>query len=540
MTTRNQIIAARGSELRCKGWRQEAILRLLENNLENAEDPDSLVVYMSIAKAARDWESFGRIVQSLKRLEDGETLVMQSGKPIGIFPTRTGGPLVVMANGNLVGRWSSDDELERLSTKGLTIYPGMTAAAWQYIGSQGILQGTYETFVACARSHFNGSLAGRWIVTGGCGGMGGAQPLAGQLAGAVTLVIDVDETRIKRRIETGYCQSIMYNFDDALEACKAAIANRQALSIGLVGNCAEILPQIVRRNLTPDIVTDQTSTEPLMGYVPAGMSLAEVEAERLRDPERVKARAFESMRIHLEAMLEFQRRGAIVFEYGNNLRTRAEIGGAKDAFRIKSFIELFIRPLFCQGVGPFRWIAVSGDPSDIAIIDDIILDEFSANQRICDWIRLARVHVQFQGLPARIGWLGHGERSHLALKVNEAVADGRIRGPIAFTRDHLDSGSAAMPFRETSNMQDGSDAIADWPILNAMLNGAAGADLITIHGLADYGKSAGLTIVADGSTSASTRLRNTLNCDTGMGILRHADAGYETAMQARSRFKLGL
>ena len=540
MTRHNRILAARGNELRCKGWRQEAILRLLENNIENAEDPDSLVVYMSIAKAARDWDSFERIVQALKRLDDGETLVMQSGKPIGIFPTRGGGPLVVMANGNLVGRWSSDEGLERLTAKGLTIYPGMTAAAWQYIGSQGILQGTYETFVACAHTHFGGTLAGRWIVTGGCGGMGGAQPLAGQLAGAVTLVIDVDAEKIRRRIETGYCQTLVTSLDEAIALCQAAKQRREGVSIGLVGNCADILPELVRRDLIPDIVTDQTSTEPLMGYVPAGVSMAEIETLRRTDPSRVKAQALASMRVHLEAMLTMQRRGAIVFEYGNNLRTRAEAGGAASAFDIKSFIELFIRPLFCQGIGPFRWIAISGEEADIGTIDQIILSEFSHNKRICDWIRLARDHVKFQGLPARIGWLGHGERSHLAQKVNEAVADGRLHGPVAFTRDHLDSGSAAMPFRETGNMLDGSDAIADWPILNALLNGAAGADLVTIHGLADYGKSAGVTIIADGTASAAGRLRNTLNCDTGMGILRHADAGYETAQQARARFNLGL
>ena len=353
-------------------------------------------------------------------------------------------------------------------------------------------------------------------------------------------MIDVDEAKIRRRIETGYCQTLVTDLDEAIARCQAARRHGKGVSIGLVGNCAEVLPELVRRNLIPHIVTDQTSTEPLMGYVPAGLSLAELEALRRSDADQVKARAFASMRAHMEAMLEMQRRGAIVFEYGNNLRTRAEIGGESAAFEIKSFIELFIRPLFCEGIGPFRWIAVSGDPADIGVIDDIILDEFAENSRICDWIRLARTHVKFQGLPARIGWLGHGERSRLALKVNEAVAAGRLQGPIAFTRDHLDSGSAAMPFRETGNMRDGSDAIADWPILNAMLNGAAGADLITIHGLADYGKSAGLTIVADGTDSAATRLRNTLNCDTGMGILRHADAGYETAEQARDNFKLGL
>lgn len=540
MKSHNRVLAARGSVLRCKGWRQEAILRLLENNLENAEDPDSLVVYMSIAKAARDWNSFGLIVDALTNLEDGQTLVMQSGKPIGIFPTRSNGPLVVMANGNLVGRWSSDDHLERLTAKGLTIYPGMTAAAWQYIGSQGILQGTYESFVACARTHFGGSLAGTWIVTGGCGGMGGAQPLAGQLAGAATLVIDVDEDKIRRRIETGYCQYLINNLDEAIQMCLAAKSKRSSLSVGLVGNCAEILPELVRRNLTPDIVTDQTSTEPLMGYVPAGVTPAKAELQRQRDPEGIKKRAFESMKLHMDAMLELQRRGSVVFEYGNNLRTRAEMGGCKSAFEVKSFIELFIRPLFCEGIGPFRWIAISGDPEDIVTIDEIVLEVFSGNSRICDWIRLARDHVKFQGLPARIGWLGHGERSLLALKVNDAVTSGKLSGPIAFTRDHLDGGSAAMPFRETGNMRDGSDAIADWPILNALLNGAAGADLIAIHGLADYGKSAGVTLVADGTASAATRLHNTLNCDTGMGILRHADAGYETALDSRERFGLGL
>jgi urocanate hydratase len=540
MQARNRVVAARGPRLRCRGWRQEAILRLLENNLENAEDQDALVVYMSIAKAARDWDSFRLIVDALTRLEDGETLVMQSGKPIGIFRTRPNGPLVVMANGNLVGRWSSDDHIERLSAKGLTIFPGMTAAAWQYIGSQGILQGTYETFMACARTHFGGTLAGRLIVTGGCGGMGGAQPLAGALAGGAILVVDVDAEKIRRRMDTGYCQHLVSDLDRAIAMCLAAKSARTGLSVGLVGNCADVLPELVRRNLVPDIVTDQTSTEPLMGYVPAGLSLAETERLRRSEPETVKQRALASMRVHMEALLELQRRGAIVFEYGNNLRARAELGGCASAFDVKSFIELFIRPLFCEGIGPFRWIAVSGEAADIAAIDDLILAEFSGNRRICDWIRLAREHVTFQGLPARIGWLGHGERSRLAVKVNDAVACGALKGPVAFTRDHLDGGSAAMPFRETGNMRDGSDAIADWPILNALLNSAAGADLVAIHGLADYGKSAGLTVVADGTASAAERLKNTLDCDTGMGILRHADAGYETAQEARRRMRLGL
>jgi urocanate hydratase len=416
----------------------------------------------------------------------------------------------------------------------------MTAAAWQYIGSQGILQGTYETFMSCARTYFGGTLAGRWIVTGGCGGMGGAQPLAGQLAGAALLVIDVDAEKIRRRIDARYCQALVSDLDRAVAMCREAKSARKALSVGLVGNCAEILPELVRRNLVPDIVTDQTSTEPLMGYVPAGLSLSETESLRRTAPETVKHRALASMRAHLDAMLEFQKRGSIVFEYGNNLRARAELGGCPSAFDVKSFIELFIRPLFCQGIGPFRWIAVSGEPGDIGLIDDIILEQFSDNPRICDWIKLARAHVTFQGLPARIGWLGHGERSRLAVKVNQAVASGALKGPVAFTRDHLDGASAAMPFRETGNMRDGSDAIADWPILNALLNGAAGADLIAVHGLADYGKSAGLTIVADGTTGSAERLKNTLDCDTGLGILRHADAGYDTALDARERTHLGL
>jgi urocanate hydratase len=536
----NRIRAARGPELRCHGWRQESILRLLENNLENAEDQDSLVVYMSIAKAARDWDSFRRIVKALRRLQESETLVVQSGKPIGIFRTRGNGPLVVMANGNLVGRWSSNTHVERLSAKGLTIYPGMTAAAWQYIGSQGILQGTYETFMACARSHFGGTLAGRWIVTGGCGGMGGAQPLAGRLAGAVTLVVEADAEKIRRRIESGYCQRLVDDLDQAVDACLAAKAACEGVAIGLVGNCAEVLPELLRRDLVPDVATDQTSTDPLRGYVPAGISLAELDTLRQRDPNLVKRRSLASMRAHMDALLELKRRGAIVFEYGNNLRARAQEAGCDAAFGVESFVELFLRPLFCRGIGPFRWIAVSGASEDIAAIDAIILEMFAANRRICEWIRLAGQHVEFQGLPARIGWLGHGERSQLAARVNAAVASGELQGPIAFTRDHLDSGSAAMPFRETGNMRDGSDAIADWPILNAMLNGAAGADLITVHGLADHGSSAGMTIIADGTQAAAERLARVLDCDTGLGVLRHADAGYDSAIEARERFGLGL
>lgn len=533
--------AMRGPQLRCKGWRQEAILRLLENNLENAENPDALVVYMSVAKAARDWPSFERIVAALLRLEAGETLVMQSGKPIGVFRTGGHGPLVVMANGNLVPAWSSDEQVDGFVAKGLTIVPGFTAAAWQYIGSQGIVQGTYETFMACARAHFGGTLAGRWVLTGGCGGMGGAQPLAGVMAGAATLVVEVDPAKIRRRIDTGYCQHMTESLDEAIRLVFAARTAQRPVSVGLVGNCAEVLPELLRRSLVPDIVTDQTSTEPVGGYYPVSIPPEETRRLWSAEPDSVRPLAYEAMRIHVEAMAEFQRRGAVVFEYGNNLRSRATAGGgAQAAFEVPSFVELFIRPYFCEGVGPFRWIAISGAPEDIYAVDALILREFADNAQICSWIAKAREHIKFQGLPARIGWLGHGERSRLALLVNDLVAHGVLRGPVAFTRDHLDAASAAMPYRETENMKDGSDAISDWPILNALLNGAAGADLVAAHQLGDYGQSAGVTLIADGSAQAATRLGRVLDCDTGLGVLRMADAGYETALAAKARHRLGL
>ena len=536
-----RVSAQRGATLRCKGWRQEAILRLLENNLENAENPDALVVYMSVAKAARDWDAYERIVAALGRLEVGQTLVMQSGKPIGIFQTRGDGPLVIMANGNLVPAWSSDDQVDEFVKKGLTIVPGFTAAAWQYIGSQGIVQGTYETFMACARQHFGGSLSGRWLLTGGCGGMGGAQPLAGYMAGAATLVVEADPAKIQRRIDTGYCQHRADTLDAALALVFAAKSAGKPVSVGLVGNCADVLPELLRRKLVPDIVTDQTPTEPIGGYIPASIPLAETRRLWAAEPESVKPLVYESMRTHVEAMVEFQRRGAVVFEYGNNLRSRATVGGgAKGAFDVPSFVDLFLRPYFCEGIGPFRWIAISGDPADIYAVDDLVLREFAANEQVCSWIARAREHVRFQGLPARIAWLGHGERSRLAVLINAMVARGELHGPVAFTRDHLDAASAAMPYRETENMKDGSDAIADWPLLNALLNGAAGADLVTIHQLCDYGQSAGVTIVADGTEGAGVRLQRVLDCDTGLGVLRMADAGYETALAARARYGLGI
>jgi urocanate hydratase len=530
--------AGRGTELRCKGWRQEAILRMLENNLENAEAPDNLVIYMSIARAARDWDSFDRIVATLATMREDQTLIMQSGKPIGVFPGQATTPLVIMANGNLVGDWSGEDNRRKLDDMGLTVYPGMTAAAWQYIGSQGILQGTYETFMAAARQHFGGTLAGRLLLTSGCGGMSGAQPLAGKLAGASTLVIEVDQARIDRRIASGYCDATTGDLDEAIAHWQAARNAKQPLALALCANSAVVLPELVRRGIIPDIVTDQTFPDPLKGYVPAELTLEQARAMRQEDPARLMPLARQSVAAHFRAILELMDRGAIAFEYGNSLRAEAKAAGVTDAFRMRSFVDLYIRPLFCQGMGPFRWLAVSGNPQDIYTIDDMILETFSSNHPITSWIRLAREHVKFTGLPARIGWLGYGERSRLALLVNEAVASGRISAPIAFTRDHLDSGSAALPHRETENMKDGSDAIADWPILNALLNCASGADLVAIHGLGGRGVSAGLTIVADGNPATSERLKRVLDGDPGIGVLRHADAGYDIAIEQADRFGL--
>ena len=530
--------AGRGTELRCKGWRQEAILRMLENNLENAEAPDNLVIYMSIARAARDWDSFDRIVATLATMREDQTLIMQSGKPIGVFPGQATTPLVIMANGNLVGDWSGEDNRRKLDDMGLTVYPGMTAAAWQYIGSQGILQGTYETFMAAARQHFGGTLAGRLLLTSGCGGMSGAQPLAGKLAGASTLVIEVDQARIDRRIASGYCDATTGDLDEAIAYWQAARNAKQPLALALCANSAVVLPELVRRGIIPDIVTDQTFPDPLKGYVPAELTLEQARAMRQEDPARLMPLARQSVAAHFRAILELMDRGAIAFEYGNSLRAEAKAAGVTDAFRMRSFVDLYIRPLFCQGMGPFRWLAVSGNPQDIYTIDDMILETFSSNHPITSWIRLAREHVKFTGLPARIGWLGYGERSRLALLVNEAVASGRISAPIAFTRDHLDSGSAALPHRETENMKDGSDAIADWPILNALLNCASGADLVAIHGLGGRGVSAGLTIVADGNPATSERLKRVLDGDPGIGVLRHADAGYDIAIEQADRFGL--
>ena len=530
-----EVTAERGTTLRCKGWRQEAILRLLENNLENAEDPDNLVIYMSIARAARDWTSFDRIVATLATMHDDQTLVVQSGKPIGVFPGQATTPLVIMANGNIVGEWSREDNRRRLDDMGLTIMPGMTAGAWQYIGSQGILQGTYETFMSVARTHFGGTLAGRLLLTAGCGGMSGAQPLAGKLAGAATLVVEIDQARIDRRIASGYCDASTDNLDEAVKRWTAARDAKEPLALALRANAAFVLPALLERGIVPNVVTDQTFPDPLKGYVPVELSLEQTRALRQTDPERLIALARASVALHVRAMQAAQERGAIVFEYGNGLRAEAKSAGVEDAFVIRSFVDLYIRPLFCQGIGPFRWIAVSGNPADIHAIDDMILRSFSSNHPIVSWIEKARQHVKFTGLPARIGWLGYGERSRLALMVNDAVRDGVISAPIAFTRDHLDSGSAALPHRETENMRDGSDAIADWPLLNALLNCASGADLVAIHGLGGRGVSAGVTVVADGSSSAAERMQRVLDGDPGIGVLRHADAGYDQAKEQAER-----
>ena len=527
----HEVKAARGPGLRCKGWRQEAILRLLENNLENAEDPDNLVIYMSIARAARDWKSFDRIVATLSTMREDQTFVVQSGKPIGVFPGQSTTPLVIMANGNIVGEWSNEESRRKLDDKGLTIMPGMTAGAWQYIGSQGILQGTYETFMAAARAHFGGTLAGRLLLTSGCGGMSGAQPLAGKLAGASTLVVEVDQARIARRIASGYCDASTDSLDQAIQMWLAARDERRPLALALCGNAAAVLPEIAARGILPDIVTDQTFPDPLKGYVPVELSVEQARILRNGDPDRLITMARHSVAAHVRAMLDFLKHGSIVFEYGNELRAEAQRAGVEDAFTMRSFVDLYIRPLFCQGIGPFRWIAVSGNPQDIYTIDDMIKEEFSSNHPIVSWIEKAREHVHFTGLPARIGWLGYGERSRLGLLVNEAVASGKISGPIVFTRDHLDSGSAAMPHRETENMRDGSDAIADWPMLNALLNCASGADLVAIHGLGGRGVSAGVTIVADGNPATAERLKRVLDGDPGIGVLRHADAGYDIAVE---------
>ncbi|NQX59695.1 urocanate hydratase [Paenibacillus qinlingensis] len=527
-----RITAARGLKLRCKGWRQEALLRMLENVLENGENQKELIVYAALAKAARNWPSYHAIVSTLKELEEDETLVIQSGKPIGIFKTHKFAPLIVMANCNLVGRWATSENFYHLQEKGLLIWGGLTAAAWQYIGSQGVIQGTYEIFQSIARLHFNGSLAGKFILTAGLGGMGGAQPLAGTLAGAAILCVEVSEERVDRRLQSNYLQRKTRSLDEALSWIEEAVQNLQPVSVGLIGNAADIYPEFVRRGITPDIVTDQTSAHDLVyGYVPSGYLVEELEEARKNDPEQLQRDAGASIAVEIKAMLELKRRGSIVFDNGNNIRSQAKEYGVENAFDIDIFTEAFLRPLFARAIGPFRWVALSGELSDIQAIDAFILEAFSDNEVIANWIRLAREHVPVEGLPARIGWFGHGDRTKLALAVNQMVREGKLQGPVAFSRDHLDAASMTHPNIMTERMKDGSDAIADWPLLNAMLNCSSMADLVTIHsgggGYAGYMTSAGVTLVADGTTESDIRLETTLNNDTGLGVLRYADAGYE-------------
>jgi len=536
------IRAARGRELSCKGWQQEAALRMLCNNLdpEVAERPEDLVVYGGTGKAARDWPSFHAIVSALRRLENDQTLLVQSGKPVGIFRTHEYAPRVLLANSLLVPRWATWEHFWELERLGLMMYGQMTAGSWIYIGSQGILQGTYETFGALAEKRFGGSLRGKIVLTSGLGGMGGAQPLAVVLNQGVALCIDVDESRIDRRLRSGYLDRAGGNLDEAVAWAEEARRAGTPVSIGVAGNAAEVYPALLRRGFRPDVVTDQTSAhDPLRGYIPAPLSVDEASALRERDPIEYLEMVKDSIREHVSAMLGFQRQGAEVFDYGNNLRGQAREGGVTDAFEIPGFVPAYIRPLFCEGKGPFRWVALSGEADDIYRTDQAVKEVLPDNAPLHRWLRLARDRVQFQGLPARICWLGYGERSRVGLRFNEMVASGELKAPIVIGRDHLDAGSVASPYRETEAMLDGSDAVADWPILNALLNTASGASWVSVHhgGGVGMGNSihAGMVVVADGSTGMAERLERVLTTDPGMGVLRHADAGYETAIAFASQ-----
>jgi len=531
--------APRGTRISCKGWQQEAALRMLMNNLdpEVGERPEDLVVYGGRGKAARNWECFHAIVKSLRNLENDETLLVQSGKPVGIFRTHPYAPRVLIANSNLVGHWDDWKHFNELERAGLTMYGQMTAGSWIYIGTQGILQGTYETFAAAARKHFGvqADLSGKLVVSGGMGGMGGAQPLAATLNGAAFLGIEVDPERIKRRVKTGYCDVMVNDLDEALRILKNAVRKREATSVGLIGNCADLIPELARRGVVPDLLTDQTSAhDPIGGYIPQGLSLADAKELRERDPEAYRKRAMQSIATHVEGMLALQKMGAITFDYGNNIRTFAFEQGVKNAYDFPGFVPAYIRPLFCEGRGPFRWAALSGEPSDIHRTDQLVLEMFSHNESLCRWIKLAQKRVHFQGLPARICWLGYGERDKFGLALNDLVARGELKAPIVIGRDHLDCGSVASPYRETEAMRDGSDAIADWPMLNAMLNTASGASWVSIHdgggvGIG-YAVHAGQVTVADGTKEMASRIERVLTNDPGIGIARHVDAGYPEAI----------
>ncbi len=537
MTVLDVVKADRGTELSCKGWVQEAAYRMLMNNLdpEVAEDPKNLVVYGGSGKAARNWPCFHAIVRELRKLENDETLLIQSGKPVAVFKSHADAPRVLLANSLLVPRWATWEQFHELDRKGLMMFGQMTAGSWIYIGAQGILQGTYETFVEAGRQHYGGDLSGRVILTAGLGGMGGAQPLAAVMAGAVCLAVEVDPARVQKRVETGYLDEWHRNLDDALARVEQARANREAVSIAVLGNAADVLPALLERGFQADMVTDQTSAhDELNGYVPNGFSLDEALAMRRDDPERYVAESVRAMGEHVRAMLAFQQRGAPVFDYGNNIRAQAKRAGVDNAFDFQGFVPLYIRPLFCRGSGPFRWVALSGDPEDIFATDEALIELFPENRPLHAWLRQAREKVKFQGLPARICWLPYGDRAKAGLLFNELVRRGKVKAPIVIGRDHLDSGSVASPNRETERMKDGSDAVADWPILNALINTANGASWVSVHhgggvGMG-YSLHAGMVIVADGSDDAGRRLRRVLTSDPGMGVARHVDAGYDEAL----------
>jgi len=532
------IRAPRGTQITCKGWQQEAAMRMLMNNLDEevAERPKDLVVYGGTGRAARSWEAYRAIVESLKNLENDETLLVQSGKPVGVFKTHDYAPRVLIANSNLVGHWSNWEKFNELERAGLMMYGQMTAGSWIYIGSQGIVQGTFETFSAAGEKHFGGDLSGKLIVSGGMGGMGGAQPLAATMTGAAFLGIDVDPERIKKRLKTGYCDFMVTTLDEALRILKNAVRKKENVSVGLVGNCADIIPELAERGVVPDILTDQTSAhDPLNGYVPNGMTFAEALELRKRDPKAYEAKSLDAMARHVDGMLRLQKMGSVTFDYGNNIRTFAFQRGVKNAYDFPGFVPAYIRPLFCEGRGPFRWAALSGEPSDIHVTDELVLELFPENRILRRWIDLARKRIKFQGLPARICWLGYGERAQFGLAINDLVKKGKIKAPIVIGRDHLDCGSVASPYRETESMKDGSDAVADWPLLNALLNTAAGASWVSIHngggvGIG-YSLHAGQVTVADGTDMMAKKIERVLTTDPGMGIIRHADAGYEEAKQ---------
>jgi urocanate hydratase len=538
-----RIRAPRGTTISCKGWQQEAAMRMLMNNLDEdvAERPQDLVVYGGTGKAARNWDCYHAIVRELKNLANDETLLVQSGKPVGVFKTHEYAPRVLIANSNLVGHFSNWEKFNELERAGLMMYGQMTAGSWIYIGSQGIIQGTYETFNAAGEKHFGtglsgNDLSGKLIVSGGMGGMGGAQPLAATMTGAAFLGIDVDPERIKKRLKTGYCDFLVTTLDEALRILKNAVRKKENVSVGLVGNCADIIPELAERGVVPDILTDQTSAhDPLNGYVPNGMTLEAAIELRQRDPKTYQERSLDAMAKHVEGMLRLQKMGSVTFDYGNNIRTFAFQRGVKNAYDFPGFVPAYIRPLFCEGRGPFRWAALSGEASDIAVTDDLVLELFPENRSLRRWIDLARKRIKFQGLPARICWLGYGERARFGLAINDLVKKGTIKAPIVIGRDHLDCGSVASPFRETESMKDGTDAVADWPLLNALLNTAAGASWVSVHngggvGIG-YSLHAGQVTVADGTDAMAKRIERVLTTDPGMGVIRHVDAGYDSARE---------